>query len=374
MPVKAEEVEAKIQKGETLSKEEEKFVKSTPKSSDPSAPVVEEEEEAEIPDDDAPSGIKKEKSAEEESEPGKPAAPEKKAADEAEESPSEKKEAKAADGKSPEKDEITAEVRKKLEKELEKPEGHEDLSGYSPKEVGLFFDLRKQRARAQRAEEENELLKFERMQGQLKEKEKPAEKLAQEEDPFAGRDDDDILTVADVKKLLGARKEAPAAKGDGEITTMTQLLIQNQKLEARITLKEKGISDMDEVIDYAQDILGGDPDAKEYLTRVAAKKGNVVLATYNLIKASPKWPDVEKAVRTAKGEKIPAENQERARKLEENEKKVRTTGAGGGGATNSDEYTVGEILSMSTDDFGKLPKAKRRAIMEKYGSTPNRSV
>lgn len=378
MAVKAEEVAEKIEKNLPLSKEEEVYVKSTPKSSDPAQAVIEEEAgEEEKTDFDKPSGIKKEG----DKKPGIDA-PEK--SEQPEESPSEKKApAKTADAKPS--DEVSADVKTRLEAELAKPEGLEDLTDFSQRERAYFFQMRKDRSRRQKVEEENELLKFERLQGQLKEKQKPAapekgkaapEIVEEEEeaDPLEGRDPEDLLTVKDVQTILAKQgKKAPAANENEAF--VRGLYLRNQMLEARLTLKEKNVNDLDDIIGFAQEALGGDEDAKAYISRVADNGGNVVLATYNQIKASAKWPEIEKAVRVAKGKKAPTENKERAERLEKNENKVRTTGAGGGGGGDeSDEYTVGEVIEMPTEDFAKLPKEKRRAIMEKYGSTPNRSV
>ncbi len=369
------QVAEKLESGAELSATERKHAMSLPKDSDTNAPVAEEtdDSDAETVDENESTGIAKD---DESDDTGTTDAPEKKAAVKTEASPSEKPGDKTA-AKSPESDEVSAESRKKIEAELEKPEGHEDLTGYTPREVGLFFDMKKQRLRAQRAEEENETLKFERMQNDLKAKEaagkKPDAEVVEDEDPLKDRDDSDLLTVADVKKLLKGNKPAKTEEPAKAVDPMlTQLYIQNQKLEARMTLKEKGVNDLDDVLAYAEDVLGKDADATAYLTKVAEKKGNIVLATYNLIRGSSRWSQVEAAIKKSRGE-LPAENVKRAEKIEENEKKTKTTGPGGSAAVPG-EYTVGEIAKMSTVEFAALPKAKRKAIMEKYGSNPNRSV
>lgn len=365
----------KVQKGEDLTPEEKESVMSRPNKAEEfeDQDNTEETKEPDAPESES-TGIKKS----EESDSKQPAPLDKKVAD-AEVSPSEKTAAKTDASKSADKDEISAETRKSLEKELEKPEGYEDLSSYTTKEIGLFYDLRRQRARARKAEEENESLKFERMQRQLKEKEQqkapaPEKVEAPDKDPFEGRDGSDVLTVEEARELyktLKAKPEAP--KQPQENKALTELYIRTQKTEARITLKEKNIHDFDDVVNFAEDALGTDQEAKDYLLQVHERGGNVALATYNLVKASNKWPEIEKSIRVARGNNIPQDNLRRAEKLEENEKKVKTTGPGGG-APPTDEYTVEEIRGMSVEDFAALPKKKRALIMEKYGSNPNNSV
>lgn len=334
------EVIAKVQKGEKLSEEETEIFKSLPKESLP-GPTTED--------------------------PGKPAAPATKAAD------------------APKKEETTQERRKLIEDELAKPDGTQDLSRFTPTEVGLYYDLRKQRSKNQKLQDELEISRVENIVQNLKSKEKPPEKAAEEEDPLKtileGMDDGDIPTVGQLKKVVEAlkTKKDPAPKQTEQVLR-TPEQIRIERVEAAQKLKEKGIEDFAEVIEYAGVVLKDDPDAAEILRDVAKKGGNTVEETYWLIKGHKGWPALEKHLADEKAKagktpaKPPAENLERAKRMEENENKIRTTGPSTGAPANAKEYSVSEIAQMTHADIRRMNKETRRKILEKYGSEPNYSV
>ena len=59
--------------------------------------------------------------------------------------------------------------------------------------------------------------------------------------------------------------------------------------------------------------------------------------------------------------------------MEENDGKIKTTGASDGASAETGEYTVEEIRNMTISDIKRLPKKTRMMILEKYGSEPNYS-
>ena len=307
-----------------------------------------------------------------------------------------KKEATAAP--KPAKEEATAgeetpEQRKTLiEKEIDKPEGQEDLTKFTPTEIGLYWDLKKARKKNQALAEQNEVLRVEQVVKRLqdeKEKKSDGEAATEEEaaDPeklFEGRDADDLLTIKEAKEIL--KKLAPKKPVKQEAPVQTGLLprwvLQAQNAEADGKLRSKGITDFFEVIDHTITALGDDKDAKTILAETASNGGNVSERVYWLIKGSPKWAEIEKTIKADKekaekpaGTKAPSkENEDRARRIEEADGKIKTTGAGSGAAADTGEYSSEEVASMTIQDIQKLPRETRQAILRKFGSNPNLNV
>lgn len=281
------------------------------------------------------------------------------------------------------------EERKKLvNAELDKPDAQVDLSKFTPVEIGLYWDLKKQRRKNQKLESDNRLLQFREMKRTLEEEEAPAAEEEGEEgaDPtkiFEGREDDDLPTIGELRQLFGKKKPKAAAKakegeegaGKPKAPIITADRIRVEKVEADARLKSKGVNDFFDVVDYAEFALANDPDAQDELRETARTGGNVAEKTYWLVKGSQAWPKIDEAIKKEKGGKGkggPApENVERGKRIEHNAGKVKTTGGGGGAGAATGEYTLDEIKSMSPKDFGKLPKKTQDAILWKFGSEPN---
>lgn len=357
---------AKIEKGEELSPAEQEHLKSSPAAEGhPSAPEAKEEDPDDIVIKKDGSGSDTPKKSEEEN----PA------------------ETSADAGK--EKKQTPEERQKLIEAELVKPEAEQDLSKFSDSEIGTYWDLRRERKRRQKAEEENEVLKIERIADRLKKELAPEPKKEEEADPLAfldGKADDDILTVAEAKQLAKALKAKPAAKKEDEpakeepkpkmLRTVEQVQVESKEADTR--LKAKGIDDFYEVTDFAADVLKDDEDARDILRETAKAGGNTAEKTYWIIRGSKAWPQIKKAIETQrekvkKPEKkeVPSDNERRAKRLEENDGKIKTTGAGTGAAGEVGEYSNEEIAAMSIDDIKKLPKETRKLILKKFGSEPN---
>jgi hypothetical protein len=272
-----------------------------------------------------------------------------------------------------EKKEVSTDRRALIEAELNKPDNLVDLSKFnSPIELGLYWDLRKARSKNNRLQEENETLRIEKIVKEIQSKPKEETKKV---DPFEGRDDEDILTVADVKKILAGREETKQAPPP--LRTIDQLRV--EKVEAESRLRSKGITDFYDVVDFAEQVLGKDQEAITILQDTAKSGGNVAEKTYWLIKGHPAWSEVEKVItdenrRKITSKPIPKENTERAERIEKNEAKVKTTGAGSGSSAVAKEFTVAEIANMTAADIRKMPKETRQAILKKFGSAPNSQI
>lgn len=350
----------KVSKGEELTPEETEFAAGAPDVKEP-APLDEGEEKDESEKDEEEAGAEAASTpkADEEEEPAK--------------EPAAKKSEEAKTAK---------ERRALIDAELSKPDEEVNLAPFTPTEIGLYWDLKKARRKTQKVEQENRELKFKDLKRAvaegLKEAEKPEEE-AEDEDPLKGRDEDDILTVADVRKILGKKPKAEKKPDEdgGTKPLMTREAVKKQRGEAAAILKGKGIEDFEDVIDFAAYALEGDEEAREELIETAKAGGNVTEKTYWLIKGSQVWPKIEAEIKKGKkpaGGKVSEDNLGRAERIQKNEQKVRTTGAPGGGGGAPGEYTEAEILEMSPRDFGRLPAKTQEAILRKYGAEPNLNV
>ena len=340
-----EKIEEKLDKGEALSPEEEKLIDGpadAPEEIDPETIVLKKEEKSSKPADT-------------------PAEKDAKAP--------EAKEKEGADTATQE-----AERKKVIEEAAEKPLDEVDIKDYSPTERALFFELRKERRKRQESQAETDTLKFQRAKeeakAQLEAERAAAEAKAKEEaehDPFQGLEDDDLLTAGQIKKILAGKKESskPVPEADQRFQ---KLQMENWVLKAR----DKA-PDLQIVLPYADTLLINDEEAKAEVADVHRRGGNVVLATYNLIKSHPKWPEIEAKIKadggsTEQQKKATEEartNKERAERIEANKKKPVTTGSGGGAAASGD-YSIQELLEMPEHQFAKLPKSQRDRILETF--------
>lgn len=351
-------IAAKVTKGETLTEKEREFIKGNPNLEDGAEEVTEENDDdlgEETPEDkkeEAPAATKD-------------AA---KAAPEPTKKPGEQKKETSAP--------TTEDRRKLIEAELDKPLDQQELSGFSESEIGTFVDLKKERSKNKRLQEENDALKFEKVKKKLEPEEEP-----EEEDPAAKIGDEDIVTGKQLKELL-ARKPKATKKGDDQAPLITPDIVKAHEVTADAALKAKGINDYAEVSQWVQFALYDDPEAANVVRETAKNGGNVALECYRLVKGSKKWPQIKAAIETQrtagkkeepakKEEAPPAENVERADRIKKNTEKVSTTGAGGGAGDESGEYTAKDIQAMSTEEFGKLPRETRTKILKKFGSEPN---
>lgn len=353
------EIETKLDKGEELTPEEKQSVMEIP-------PVEGDDEPEENPDEKlkAEEDPKPEETEEE---------PEEEALDEEKETKPEEnhseKDAEPAEAKKEEAEKAAKEVtdaarRKQIEEDAEKDLDQVDISKYSPNERAIFNEMKQERRKRQAAQREADTLRFQKLQDEKK-KALEAEKQPVA-DPFEGMEEDDLLTVGQIKKVLAPKQTQPAAKPD-VTPEVNKILAENWVLKGKAVYP-----DLPEVMAHAQDILGDDRDAEEEVKAVIKKGGNPAIAVYNLIKASPKWADVEKKLNPAKApekeEKKVVEdariNKDRAERIENNKKKTVTTGGSGGAASRPSEYSIQELLAMPDSEFAKLPSSQRKRILE----------
>lgn len=369
-------VQAKLDKGETLTKEETAFVMSLPPEgatqnalSDPENEVdpgdidIDEKKPASRKKDEAAkkSGEKKD---EETAEAEKKAEPEAKAKTSEEPAPVETK--KSDDGT----------LHGKIEGEINKPDGQEDLTGFTEREKGLFYEMKKSRKRAQKAEEDRDALMFERLKAaKLAQASKPEPKAEEEEEPLFGKDADpeDFPTVGKLRELSkkAAEREAEARRArDRTLTVRLSEMGARQIVEVR---KESGKDspDYDEVMELAPVIIEGNPDYEKQIYEAYVKGKNAALLTYDIIRKDPKFSSLYKpTAETPKKEEPKKEEPKADNKAEEgkktldkinaNENKPKTSGSGGaGGGSGGEEYTIDQLLRMTPGQFRKVPKTVR---------------
>lgn len=352
-------LEEKIDKGETLTPEEEKLLEGAPtpepEEIDPEKVIIKDEKDEKEKKTSKTSVTPDEKDAE----------------------AAKAKEKEAAETAAKE-----AERKKEIEADAEKPIDQVDIEKYTPRERGLFFEARKERKKRQDVELERDTLKFQRAKDDAKalvERERAeAEARAKEEaenDPFKGMEDDDLLTAGQLKKLLATRKQTETGKESPELQK-ERLRAVNLQSEVWIMRAQSKIPDAVEICNVGGPLLDLENDkvARAEVEDAVAKGGNPVIATVNYIKAHPKWPEIEAKLKAktvlTEDEKKKAEadktNKERAERIEANKKKPVTTGSGGG-APASGEYSIQEILDMPDAEYQKLPKAQREKILETLG-------
>jgi len=380
-----ESVNAKLEKGEALSKEENKFVMALPPEDADAGnkPATDEGEEEEKIDWGAAEDLTgKDKKGEE--------TPEEKKAKEDQAAADKKKaddEAAAAEKKKTEEEE-SKDPLFRIERELQKPEGQENLAEFSDREKAYFYQMRRDRKNRQKAEEERDAALFREIQHKNKDETKE-EKT--DEDPLAElkkKDPTDFLTVKEVVGIL-EKVTKPAAKKEAEpkgaaIDPVRMKYLKLCDEEARVAHPE----DYESVMELTEEIVNTNPTYLKEVAKSIAAGENPAIKTYELIKSDPEFsklfPAAENKVKARKAgekksEKSPEEiekerkAQEAQDALEKNKDKTKTTGHAGGESGGADEsgkidgYSVQDIMSMSDLQFAKLPKKTRVKFLEQYG-------
>lgn len=389
-----EAVQGKLDKGEKLTPEETKFVMSLPPDGVEPAPENTDEDDPfkDIEDEGKEEeGKEKEEKGEEEgkeketpegdedkeeAEPGK-AAKEKPEEKKSEAKPGEAEPPKKEEEKKPDEETFHA----KVERTLDLPDYKINLDGYSDREKGLFWELRKERKARQKAEEERDAERFDKIKKQKLEELKAKEK-AEEEEEKPSEDDEEFITKGEAKKREKARKEAEALDRAAQaraVIIRTSDIAAHSIIESR-RAKGEDLPDYDKVMELGPVIIEGNEEYGKAIQAVWNKGGNAALTCYDLIRKDPRFKSLynpeapAKAAEKPKEEKpkeTPAEKgKETLKKIDENSKKVKTSGAhGGGGEAQGDygEYSFDQLLNMSTSEFRKVPKKIREKFLKDVG-------
>lgn len=289
----------------------------------------------------------------------------------------------------------------RLEIEMDKPEGKEDVSDFTPREKAYFYRMRRDRKLRQQAEEDRDKALFR----ETKLKEVSTKKQEQEDDDplkvLEGKEDDDFLTAGEVKKILEKGKKAKKDEEkqpdpDDASKTMQIRYLQMCEKEAVAEIKEKGDKDFYAVMELAEDLVTNDAQALKEIADRTKKGENPALVMYEVIKSNKDFEvlypaaELRAKARAQKAEKkdtpvapssAPAltpedkakeEKAKQAEKaLEENSKQTKTTAhASSREGKPASELTIDEISRMSDLEFARLPRQTRERYLRLYGGEP----
>jgi hypothetical protein len=377
-------IEAKLDKNEKLTSEEEKFLmeNQTPpegfKDQGTVAPAEKEESTEQTPEEkQTAEKVAADQKAKEALNTRAKAAGLPETATEEEIKAAEKKKEEEADENDP---------FVKVERLLQKPEEQvteEDLKDYSKRERAYYYQMRRDRKGRQQAEADRDAARFEL--SKLK-KEKPAEEPKEEEDPFKGKEPTDFLTVADAQKILAKsqkKEESPKGGSFTELPFVQSFLRVCDKDAAALK------PDYEEVMELTEEIINTNPAYQKQVAEAFIGGANPALKMYELIQADPEYAKLFPAAQTrvkARKAKKPEETKEKPKAktpeelkkekdataaqeaLEKNKDKDKTSGhAEGKDKIEGTDYTIEQITAMSDRDFSKLPKKVREKYLELYG-------
>ena len=384
MPISIETINEKLTKGETLSPEETKFVMAQPpETTGLSNKEADEDEQGEIDWGKAEDLEKKEEAKDEKKE----EAPKEK---EPEKKPEEAKKEEKIEPPKEEEDNLVDFA--KIERELAKPEGQEDLSAFKKKEASFFYQLRNERKARKKAEEERDAARFREVQRQQTEKAKEPEEK-KEEDPLAelkARDPEDFMTVKEVVTVLEKVNKPKKEEVKKEEVKEQKPPVDPFRLAAlRLWESEakKSHDDFDAVMELHEELLSKDEKNLPQIAQAIVEGKNPAETAYQLIKSHPDFAklfpaaEIRVKARQEAQSKPPEKTPEQLKKeqeakaaeeaLEKNKEKTKTTGHASGEAKGSegtiDGVTVDDIMKMSDLEFSRLPKKTREAFLQKYG-------
>lgn len=293
--------------------------------------------------------------------------------------------APAAPGQPPAEDSFA-----KLERELAKPEGKEDLSQFSPREKAYFHQMRRDRRARQKAEEERDQALF--REGKLK-KDLETRPPAPEADPFEGMADDEVISAKDARERLKKMPKPTAAEPPAAAPAA-----QNARAIRYLQLCEKEArdknTDFDVVMELSDDLISNNPEALREISEATANGENPAQVMYDVIKRqkdfatllpvaetrhaakkapekkdSPASPPSATAAPPTPADKAKEDKAKQTEKaLEDNANRTKTTAhVSAREGKPAEELTMEEIASMSDLEFAKLPRNVRNRYLKQYG-------
>ena len=292
------------------------------------------------------------------------------------------------DKKEPDKDkgvssdgESSDDVFVKLERELAKPEGKEDLKGWSDREKAYFHQMRRDRKSRQKAEADLDIERREKLRLKKEVEAKPK----QEEDPLSElkkKNPTDYMTVAEVVALTEKLNKKEDKKTeeviDRNVDPKQMRYLKMCEKEARETHPE----DFDAVMELTEDIINNNPQHLTEVAKALYAGENPALREYELIKADPEFADLFVVAKTKieakqtkkdpkeeikkdppKKTEADVEKEKKATEaqeaLEKNKSKPKTTGSIDSSSDTDDEPSFDALSKLSDREFAKLPKKVR---------------
>lgn len=237
-----------------------------------------------------------------------------------------------------------------------------NLDGFTPREKGLYYDLKSERASRQEADTRARTAEFEN--AKLKRKIKELETGETQEDPEEEEDTPE-------KQLQRANLEVFKSKLELDRIKQSNLPF----FEEAIAMADQGW-----IVDQAK------KDLVQQAMNGLLKGQSPYKVTYDLITSDPRWTarkaeleaaktktDADSAAKKKAEEeaKIKAEEAAAAKAaLEANKSKVKTSGtAGSAGGSDEEllEYDTEKLYNMSEAEFGKLKPEVQEAVLKKLG-------
>lgn len=291
----------------------------------------------------------------------------------------------------------------RLETEIAKPKGKENLSDFTPREKAYFAQMRRDRDRRQKAEADRDagIFRENKLKQEIDDLKKPQ---PEEKDPFEGKTDDDYMTVADVRKMMKTQeakaKETPKSEPAQEAPPqISQKDLNYLKMCAEKSKQEH--EDFDLVMELSGELIDGQAEQLIELKERVGKGESPSEAMYEIIKNHPDFevllPAAEvrlKARQPKKAEeppkkakeppaeeppkapeKTPEELEKEAKAkaaedaLKNNKNKQRTTAhVGSREGTAPEDLTLEQIAQMPDAEFARLPRKVRDRYLKTLGS------
>jgi hypothetical protein len=286
----------------------------------------------------------------------------------------------------------------KLERELAKAEGAEDLKDFSERERGYFYQMRRDRKQRQKAEEERDIAQRKALLAEQAKEEAPKVERKTPEDVLKGKEPGDFLTAQEARELLQSVQPAATTAPKTEPVQAPVDPVRFKYLQMCERETKAAHADFDAVMELADELVNRDPAHLQTIGDAFRRGENPAEVMYGVIKQHPEfaklYPAAElrakaKALATAPPpatESTPAapsaeDSAKKAKEaeaaqaaLEANAAKPKTTGhLGSWEGKPAEELTIDEISAMPDREFAKLPKAVRVRYLRQFGSAPNLS-
>lgn len=234
----------------------------------------------------------------------------------------------------------------------------EEQNKFSEKEKGLYQSLRKERAARQKIEAELEFIRLQQKYAPRPAEPEEDKEPVQEPDPvdeaLKGKADEDILTVADVKKLMQAQaakaEKVESRRSDEQAKRaleIKQLAGQVSAAEDKVRSTLKGY---DEAVHYARSLMDVYPGLKNDFNAIVRTDGAeaAVKWAYNLGKTHRDFGTGKFVSQDPK-----AKSRDAAKKAIDNSDKPKTSVHMGPGNKSPLNVSHQELMDMEPEDLAK---------------------
>jgi hypothetical protein len=252
----------------------------------------------------------------------------------------------------------------------------ERFKSLKPSTKGILYDLRQERERRIKAEAERDYVLTKDKFGKKAAKEDPEPEEVDDEDPLKGREDDDLLSVRDIKAVLQKAKEQDRKKQDSDALKRKEESDKARSYKERIDNLEvdfkKSHPDYDDALKLVEEL------AKD-------KKFTPLIMSLGLAANHPEFNPVELAYEIAKlhpdfgrkkaksGSAETPENLHRMIKTAEKAKSSAGVASGGNGVKSFSDLEQMEtddlgaaLASMTPAQYAQVPRKLREKVLRGY--------